>query len=124
MDNIKSKEPEVNADVNKLKRKIVDLENLLKKSETARKQMQKDFDRNINEMYELQKILDEIKRSPLASDFSPHKKKTEEEEISTPPFRFLPTNEQLAVENRILHDIVTKIKEDLELAAEEGSQAD
>ena len=124
MDNIKSKEPEVNEDVNRLKRKIIDLENLLKKSEIARKQIQKDFDRNINEMFELQKILDEIKRSPLTSDFSPHKKKFEEDNISSPHFRFLPTNEQLAVENRILHDIVTKIKEDLELAAEEGSQAD
>jgi hypothetical protein len=124
MDNIKTKEPDTNGDVSRLRRKIIDLENLLKKSETARKQIQKDFDRNIGEMLELQKILDEIKRSPLASEFSPRRQDIEEDRISASSFHFLPTNEQLAVENRILHDIVTKIKEDLELAAEETSQVE
>lgn len=108
-----------------LKKKINDLEALLKKSEMARKQIQMDSNKNIEELKELQKIVEELNHSPLTSDATPrkqfHNTEFKEQNFEIPYEYYMPTNDQLAVENKILHDIVTKVKEDLRLAAEENS---
>lgn len=108
-----------------MKRTISELESLLKRSEAARKAVQSDYQNQMTELQDLKRIADELNRSPLTTNYTPYRPHRTRSpvfaESSDEEYVFSPTNDQLAVENRILHDIVTKVKEDLRLAAAEES---
>lgn len=119
---------------------------MLKKSEVARKTMQVDMERQQREIKDLIHISQQINMSPLTTGRTPKRPifkeyndyqkeyldSTLKKAVDAPAVlmqssseadaSFDQTNEQLAIENRILHDIVTKVKEDLCMAAELESQ--
>jgi hypothetical protein len=113
---------------------ISQLQSMLKRSEVARKTMQVDMERQQREINELIQISQQINMSPLTTGRTPrrpifkeyfeyqkdyqHNEQAPSKDIndmtsSEAELSFEQTNEQLAIENRILHDIVTKVKEDL-----------
>ena len=111
-------------DVEGMKKTIIELESLLKRSEAARKAMQADYHKQVSELQDLKRIADELNRSPLTTAFTPYRKSyapPRNNEPSEDEFTYSPTNDQLAVENKILHQIVTMVKEDLRLAAAEDT---
>lgn len=124
--NILNSKKEESKEITSLKKTVSDLESLLKRSEAARKAIQEDYERQVSELQDIKRIADEIGKSPLKTIFTPYKPKMPSAPINESSdemdvYHFSPSNEQLAIENKILHDIVSKVKEDLRLAAAEDT---